>query len=52
MAAAHCREYHVHWGAPVDACERLAASPEAFLRSQGALDDVKGVLERYRVARS
>lgn len=47
---AHCREYHVHWGAPVDACERLAKSPEVFLRSQGALDDIKGALERYRVA--
>lgn len=49
---AHCREVHVHWGAPVDACKRLAEAPEAFLASPasgGALDDVRAVLERHRV---
>ena len=30
-AAGSCREYHVHWSAPLDACARLAAGPEAFL---------------------
>lgn len=50
--AAHCREVHVHWGAPVDACKRLAEAPQAFLASpasEGALDDVRAVLERHRV---
>jgi hypothetical protein len=47
--AGHCREYHVHWGAPLDACEQLAADPGAFLAKTGALDDVKKTLERYRV---
>jgi hypothetical protein len=48
-AAAHCREYHVHWGAPVDACERLAANPDAFLKGDAALDDVRKTFERYQV---
>ena len=49
-SAGHCREYHVHWGAPPDACERLVARPEAFLEASSALDDVKATLERHRVA--
>ena len=49
-AAGHCREYHVHWGAPADACERLVTKPEAFLQASHALDDVNVTLERYRVA--
>jgi hypothetical protein len=49
-AAGHCREYHVHWGAPPDACERLAAKPESFLETSAALSDVKVTIERYRVA--
>lgn len=48
--AGHCREYHVHWGSPPDACARLAASPESFLAERRALDDVKAVLERHRIA--
>ena len=48
-AAGHCREYHVHWGTPADACERLAANPEAFLAADGARDDVRVTLDRYRV---
>ena len=50
-AAGHCREYHVHWGAPADACERLVANPEAFLAADGARDDVHLTLDRYRVMR-
>jgi hypothetical protein len=49
-AAGHCREYHVHWGAPPDACERLVAKPEAFLEASAALPDIRATLERYRVA--
>ncbi len=49
-AAGHCREYHVHWGAPADACERLVAHPEAFLEADGALRDVRRTLDRYRVS--
>jgi hypothetical protein len=49
-AAGHCREYHVHWGAPVDACARLVANPEAFLKADSALAKVRVTLERYRLA--
>ena len=49
-AAGHCREYHVHWGAPADACQRLASSPESFLDATGALKDIRRTLDRYRVA--
>lgn len=49
-AAGYCREYHVHWGAPADACARLVADPERFLAAAGALDSVRAVLERRRVA--
>jgi hypothetical protein len=41
----------VHWGAPRDACARLAASPEATLTASSAMDDVRQTLERWRVAR-
>ena len=50
-AAGYCREYHVHWGAPPDACRRLAADPQRFLASAGALDSVRAVLERHRIAK-
>lgn len=43
-----CANYRLHWGAPDDACERLLAEPEAFLRAQGQWDDVAGVLDRRR----
>lgn len=49
-AAGHCREYHVHWGAPPDSCARLAAKPDSFLDASGALADVKVTLDRFRVA--
>lgn len=48
--AGYCREYHVHWGAPPDACKRLAAKPEAFLAAGSALDSVRATLRRYDVA--
>jgi hypothetical protein len=47
-AAGYCREYHVHFGAPPDACERLAQSPQQFLAG-AALGDIRSVLERRRV---
>jgi hypothetical protein len=47
----YCREYHVHWGAPADACARLAASPESYLAAASAIDDVQQTLRRWRVAR-
>jgi hypothetical protein len=50
-AAGYCREYHVHWGAPTDACQRLAANPEAFLAASQARAPVAAVLERYRLSR-
>ena len=48
-AAASCREYHVHWGAPLDACQRLAANPEAVLAATSDLADVEVVLDRDRL---
>jgi hypothetical protein len=48
-AAGFCRELHVHWGAPSDACAQLAANPEGFLAAAGALTSVKAVLDRHRV---
>jgi hypothetical protein len=50
--AGDCREYTIHWDAPVDACDRLVREPEAFLSDQGALSDVEGVLHRYRVTQT
>jgi hypothetical protein len=49
-SAGYCRELHVHWGAPKDACQQLVASPEAFLKKSGALESVRAVLDRYRLA--
>jgi hypothetical protein len=49
-AAGYCREYHVHWGAPPDACQQLARSPEAFLGAWGALQPVREALARHRLA--
>jgi hypothetical protein len=46
-AAASCREVHVHWGAALDTCKRLAADPRVLLAST----DVATVLERERFAR-
>jgi hypothetical protein len=43
-----CREYVVHWDAPEDACERLAADAFGFLHEQGALTSVLAVLERWQ----
>ena len=48
-AAGHCREYHVHWGAPLDACAKLAQDPAAFLAKDGSMASVKATLDRYRV---
>src|SRR5439155_657747 len=50
-SAGYCREFHVHFGAPPDACARLVAHPESFLAQAGALDDVRATLSRYRVAK-
>jgi hypothetical protein len=50
-AAGNCREFHVHWGAPIDACPRLAAQPQKVLADSGALSSVDEVLDRYRVER-
>jgi hypothetical protein len=48
-SAGYCRELHVHWGAPPDACARLVAAPEKFLAESGALGSVRAVLDRYRL---
>lgn len=48
-AAGYCREYTIHWDAPVDACEKLAASPAAFLEESDALAEVKATLHRVRL---
>jgi hypothetical protein len=43
-----CANYRLHWGAATDACDRLVADPQGFLRQQGAWDEVAGVLDRRR----
>jgi hypothetical protein len=45
-AAASCREFHVHWNAPLDTCKRLAADPRAVLAS--ALSEIDTVVKRQR----
>jgi hypothetical protein len=45
-AAGACREYQVHWGAPLDTCQRIAAAPDTML---GKLEDVGAVLARRRL---
>lgn len=45
--AGSCREYHVHWGAPNDICERLAEDPQGVLREWGVWSDVTQVQRRY-----
>jgi hypothetical protein len=47
-AAANCREFHVHWGAPPDACARLAVNPDEFLAASGALPSAQAALARWR----
>jgi hypothetical protein len=50
-AAGRCREYHVHFGAPRDACKRLAANPQAFLASQGeVLEGIRSVVDGHASA--
>jgi hypothetical protein len=45
---AQCEEIIVHWGAAIDACEKLAANPRAFLDDHDALDPIEGVLDWRR----
>lgn len=47
-SAGSCRELHVHWGASLDTCRRLAQDPRAVLASAGARSDVEAVLARDR----
>jgi hypothetical protein len=50
--AGACREYTVHWNAPEDTCERLAADAFGFLHAQGALGSVLSVLERWKIGKA
>src|SRR5262249_32248546 len=43
---AQCEEVVVHWNAPADTCARLADRPAAALAELGALDSVRGMLDR------
>lgn len=43
---ASCSDYAIHWDAPADACERLAADPAGFLDASGALAPIREVLDR------
>jgi hypothetical protein len=45
-AIGDCKEYHIHWGAPADACDKLARSPENFLKEHDGLEQVRAVLGR------
>ena len=44
---ASCNDYVIHWGAPADACERLAKDPVAMMAGDG-LAGVRAVLDRRR----
>lgn len=48
---AQCEEIIVHWGAPANACEQIAAQPQAALDKLGALDSVRATLA-WRDARA
>jgi hypothetical protein len=50
-AAGYCREYHVHWDAPLDACDRLASQGETFLEGSDALESVEAALDRFHLER-
>jgi hypothetical protein len=45
---AECKEIIVHWGAPADACAKLAADPAGFLDAHDTADVVHDVLEMRR----
>lgn len=45
---ASCSDYTIHWGAPRDACRRLAGDPTGFLDDEGALAPIRAVLDRRR----
>jgi hypothetical protein len=45
---ASCNDYTIHWGAPADACAQLVKDPAKFLARDGALADVRDVLDRRR----
>jgi hypothetical protein len=45
---ASCSDYTLHWGAPPDACAKLAADPEGFLADSDALTSIHAVLDRRK----
>jgi hypothetical protein len=47
-AIGDCKEYHIHWNSPSDACEQLARAPERFLTEHGGLEPVHAVLDRLK----
>ena len=44
-----CKEYQIHWNAPIDSCARLEKEPEIFLREQGVYKQVREVFSRRRL---
>ncbi len=50
QAVAFCPELTVHWGAPADACERLARAPSELLTAHGAAEHVAAALGRKQLA--
>ena len=44
-----CKEYKIHWNAPVDMCDKIASDPVNIMRHENILDEVEIVLKRYRV---
>jgi len=47
----YCREYHIHWEAPLDSCQRLAKNPKKFLEEHAALESVNIVLDRFALVK-
>lgn len=45
-AVLSCREFHIHWQAPVDFCETLAKNPAHVLEAEGIAGDLQQVRAR------
>ena len=45
--AGFCKEYTIHWDAPVNACEQLSLAPEKFLKEWHIADEITNLTRRY-----
>lgn len=49
LTVAYCKEYKIHWNADIDACEKIAKSPNQVLEDDNVLPAVKLVLHRHEI---